>query len=193
MGEDSVSAPGQLQRGGVFPPEGPLGSPPPHRCTPACLVSSPHETKIVWVVRWHGGSSQRSLSHGDSKVTRLLEPSTHLLSLSDAFLPGCLGCLLSKNEEKDQLQCGLGSQARGAVKMVSFGGSDPRSQLLRCPTQNFLCSWFSISGRSTPVFFLGLEWGGPSWPDRTERLVGQGGVTSSHVALSCRTLPVTLV
>lgn len=75
--------------------------------------------------------------------------------------------------------------------MVFFGGSDPRSQLLRCPTQNFLCSWFSISGRSTPVFFL--RGGGPSWPDRIERLVGQGGVTSSHMALSFRTLPATLV
>lgn len=52
MGEDSVSVPGQLQRGGVFPPEGPLGSPPPHRCIPACLISSPHETKIFWVVRF---------------------------------------------------------------------------------------------------------------------------------------------
>lgn len=155
MGEDSVSVPGQLQRGGVFPPEGPSGSPPPHRCTPACLVSSPHETKTVWVVKWHGSSSQRSLSHSDGKVTRLLEPSTRLLSLSDAFLPGCPGCLLSKNEEKDQLQCGWGSQARGTGKMVFFRGSGPRSQLLRCPIQNFLCPWFSVSGRSTPVFFLG--------------------------------------
>lgn len=67
--------------------------------------------------------------------------------------------------------------------MVFVGGSGPRSQLLRCPMQNFLCSWFSVFVRSTPVFFLGGG-GEPSWPDRTERLVGQGGVTSSHMALS---------
>lgn len=32
--------------------------------------------------------------------------------------------------------------------------------LLRHPIQNLLCSWFSISGGSTPIFF----WGKPNWP-----------------------------
>lgn len=36
-------------------------------------------------------------------------------------------------------------------------------------------------------------WGGePSWPAGTERLVGRGGVTSSHMALSSKALPATL-
>lgn len=49
--------------------------------------------------------------------------------------------------------------------MVFVGGSGPRSQLLRCPMQNFLCSWFSVFVRSTPVFFLG---GGENQAGQTE-------------------------
>ncbi|EDL81624.1 neuroglobin, isoform CRA_b [Rattus norvegicus] len=57
-------------------------------------------------------------------------------------------------------------------------------------TQNLLCSWFGISGRSTPIFFLGK----PRWPARMEKPEGQGRrVTSSHGALSSGAPPVTLL
>lgn len=69
MGEGSVSASGQLQRGGfsfqrrLWAPLIPIDAPP-------WLALPMKQNKAFG----HGGSSQRSLSQGEGKVTKLLEP-----------------------------------------------------------------------------------------------------------------------
>lgn len=92
--EGSVSAPGQPQRGVFFSFQRSLWAPliPTDDAPLHAWLALPMRQNRVWAARWRRGSSQRSLSQGEGKVTRFLEPSILsaqclMLSCQAAYFP----------------------------------------------------------------------------------------------------------